>query len=111
MLTSLILGNEVELNQTKYLVVRIVSSSTLFETPEGKLYIVEENYGELRSVRNEVEFLSISETLREATFTKQNPNIKALPELPWRRNAKVPSIRSASVSGSDNNNGVVGEKS
>lgn len=84
MSTALQLGQRTQHNGKDWLVVRLIEkSSTLFEV-EGKCYIVEESYAQLKSTDGDTDFIIFYEEKKE--FSKSTEiHIKGLEPLPWKK--------------------------
>lgn len=81
-----ILGHEVQHNDQAWLVVRVVTSTSVFEIDESAVARVEEKYVQLRSATGEFDFVVLHEN--EQVDLKHS-QIKALPPVPWRKNVKT----------------------
>jgi hypothetical protein len=80
---TFVLGQEIERDDKKFLVVRIIEKSlVLFEEPSGVMYTLEESYVELRGAQGEVEFVVLFENMQP--FTNKKSTIKGLDPLTWR---------------------------
>lgn len=75
------LGQEVEIDSKKYLVVRFDECVALFENEDGTTTKIEERFVQLRAETGDYRFVTLSEKIEPFKKTSQ---LKALPEVPWR---------------------------
>jgi len=78
------LGDVIKRGNERWLVVRIVKSSTLFEDDRGNLTVAVEHYLELRSTRGKVDFIVLS--VERNPFEGQASGIKAINPITYGRN-------------------------
>ena len=88
---TFVLGQEVQHKDSTWLVVRMDTTTTIFENEDGTLSQVDESYVQLRSQTGEFDFIALYE--RESPFERHS-TLKAIPNVPWRvKNGKVQTAR------------------
>lgn len=85
MSTQIALGSIITHEDREWLVVRMVDSTTFFQTPE-EAYLLEEKYAELRHVdTNEIAFKMFSQMKHPFNFKVAHPTVKGLDPSVWRK--------------------------
>lgn len=75
------IGQEIEHKNGAWLVVRIVSSTSIVENHDKTVTKIEESYAQVRSSSGEWDFIIFTE--HEEPFTSLSV-IKPIPPVPWR---------------------------
>lgn len=78
-----VLGQEIEWQGGKWLVVRLIQKSlALFEENDGSLFTVDESYAEIKGPHGELDFITLLEEIQP--FTNKKSTIRALDPVAWR---------------------------